>query len=141
MAIKADFKGCKIYPPSGCGNYVPSLNIDTAQGQELDRIAELWGLKRNHAPDPHVPGGVIWESDGEVRYRIRNMAMGDSGGGYVDPNAILLDLDDDKTEPCFEIPDNRGKFLRMPKCECGAASLGYSQPGPGHASWCPIATV
>jgi hypothetical protein len=103
------------------------VSIDVAQGDELDKIAELWGLVRNPS-----------EPDSDIRYRIRNMAMGDSGGGYIDPN--LLDFGDDPPDIAkAKMPDD----FRPPtksKCECGAASLGYTQPGPGHASWCPIAS-
>jgi len=112
------------------------MNISTATGDELDKIAELWGLQRSLNSPTNGNGMSIVESDDSLRYRIRNMAMGDSGGSYIDPN--LLDFDD------VELPEGlvpvETKATTTQKCECGAASLGYTQPGPGHASWCPIAS-
>jgi hypothetical protein len=127
--------GTPIWKPRSAHDFAVAMDISTAAGEELDKIAELWGLVRHQGPN-----GNPNEPDADLRYRIRNMAMGDSGGGYIDPN--LLDFDDTPDTPKKhpEYGTDLDKMLIKKKCECGAASLGYTQPGPGHASWCPIAS-
>lgn len=114
------------------------LDIGVATGAGLDKIAELWGLKRNAAVDP-MYGNRTVESDSDLRHRVKSYAL-DSGfinPNIVDPNSI--DFSDIEVEiPKYGSPND--KVAGFKKCECGAASLGYTQPGPGHAHWCPIAT-
>lgn len=111
-----------------------SMSVPTATGADLDKLAELWGITRRYS-----------ETDDQLRHRTRALAVDDGYLGIELPEG-LVDIDKLEVEdPMFKeygssIPDNRGKFIREKKCECGSAALGYTQPGPGHASYCPLAT-
>jgi hypothetical protein len=92
-----------------------TMDISTAAGDKLDEIGNLWGLKR-----------FSYEDDSLFRNRVISYATGHSEvtsvGGW-DPNTVEYN-----------------PLVEKSKCECGAASIGYSQPGPGHADWCPISS-
>jgi uncharacterized phage protein gp47/JayE len=105
------------------------LDLSTATGAELDKIGEMWGLKRKDAVDP-MYGNKSVESDRDYKHRIRSTALDDGIG-------VPFQFDEDIEKLELE---SVGILPTGPKCECGAAALGYNQPGPGHAHWCPIAT-
>jgi hypothetical protein len=93
------------------------MDLDTASADDLDRIGDMWGLKRG-----------VTESDKDFQHRIRIFALGDTDiGAPFEFN---------------EIPDTSPQAvpqkMQPRKCECGAAALGHTQTGQGHSSWCPL---
>lgn len=58
------------------------------------------------------------EQDDALRHRIRSLAADDG----ILPVGMSIE----------------GFSISMKKCECGAASLGHTQPGQAHSSWCPL---
>lgn len=111
-------------------NFNPRLNpntyldMSTAVGQELEKIAEMWGLVRNAS-----------ESDEDLRVKIRSFALGGSGG-YHNPDTMGIDFGFDFNPP---VAEGSKPVTNTKKCECGSAkALGYTQPGPGHATWCDL---
>ena len=92
-----------------------AMDLHKALGTDLDRLAEIWGLVRNPS-----------ESDEALAHRIRVSL--DSDG--VSINALTGDV----------VAHGQGSVTVKiyKKCECGAASLGHTQTGQAHSSWCPL---
>ena len=84
------------------------INIPIATGDQLDKIAELWGVKRNPS-----------ESDYSLRNRIQSNAT--AGIIYIkDPSPVDFIVTDLTLE-------------KKPICECGKEKFGFS----AHERWCP----
>lgn len=101
-----------------------SISLPTVKGKDLDKLAELWGINRKYM-----------ETDDELRHRTRALAVDDGYLGIELPQGFI-EMDG------AEVDFGSGKIEKSkgPTCECGSAALGYTQPGPGHASYCPLAT-
>lgn len=97
---------------------------DIAKGEELDKLAELWGLKRK------VDMGEA-ESDAEFRTRIKDRIKEDSEPSELPTGKTQLEVERDRMRNFF-FPKNDSSTFN--KCECG---LDSTTSGGGHSTWCP----